>query len=506
MSQPTASAWSFKHTPVGQSFAWSLALSLLPVVASFIVSWIIARFSGPEVWGAVSWAMAFATQVLIIAKMGIDLGASRLASEYGVDRPGSLRALLKAGADIRLLFTLPTAVLTFILAPQIAHWFHEESMVWLVRVSAGVIFCASVYEFQEQFLVGLNRHATVSRVRTVMLSSRCIATAGIVIAGLGAFAILAGYVAAWLVGIVAFSLLLRRYLPAHAPGERDHADMRRRLLAMSIPLAISSASVTVYSQADKLVLGYFDNLHEVGQYSLARAVMEVSLFPAFALVTTLRPALASRFTRGDTASCAQLIKSSLRLSLVAGVLFGSIFVAMAVPLLSLVYSDQYRYAGELMVWFSWIVVIRSLGAMVLPALLAAEKIRTYAWLTGAAAVLNLGLNLVLIPRMHSRGAIIATLVSYGLLLVFGLREVFGTFGVRVSPRAVGAGIRTLLAGTLVAATLWVVIRQLDEPLGVWTLALAAAHVLLYCLLVWAFRVMGPADIRPMVGSLLKLKG
>jgi O-antigen/teichoic acid export membrane protein len=282
--------------------------------------------------------------------------------------------------------------------------------------------------------------------------------------------------------------------------------MRRRLLAMSIPLAISSASVTIYSQVDKLVLGYFDNLHEVGQYSIARAVTEVSLFPAFALVTTLRPALASRFTRGDRASCAMLIKSSLRLSLVAGVLFGSIFVAMAVPLLSLVYSDQYRYAGELMVWFSSIVVIRSLGAMVLPALLAAEKIRTYAWLTGAAAVLNLGLNLVLIPRMHSRGAIVATIVSYGLLLVFGLREVFATFGVRVSPRAVGAGIRTLLAGTLVAATLWVIIRQLDQPLGAWTIAFAAAHVVLYGLLVWAFRVMGPADVRPMVGSLLRLKG
>ena len=96
-----------------------------------------------------------------------------------------------------------------------------------------------------------------------------------------------------------FSFLLRRYLPPHAPGEGDHARMRRRLIAMSVPLAISSASVTIYSQVDKLVLGYFDNLHEVGQYSLARAVMEVALFPAFALVTTLRPALASRFTRGD---------------------------------------------------------------------------------------------------------------------------------------------------------------------------------------------------------------
>ncbi|MCI0450776.1 MAG: flippase [Candidatus Latescibacteria bacterium] len=500
------SAWSFQHTPVGKSFAWSLALSLLPVIASFVVSWIIARFSGPLVWGAVSWAMAFATEVLIIAKLGVELGASRLASEYGVSKPGSLRTLLSTASNLRLLFTLPTSVATYVLAPQIAHWFHEDSLVWLVRVSAGIVFCASVYEFQEQFLVGLNRHATVSRVRAAMLSTRVVATGAVVALGLGAVAILIGYVAAWLVGIAAFSMLLRRYLPPAAPGDRDRAIMRRRLLAMSIPLAISSASVTVYSQVDKLVLGYFDNLEEVGQYSIARAVTEVSLFPAFALVTTLRPALASRFTRGDTAECARLIKTSLRLSLVSGVLFGSIFVAMSVPLLSLVYSDQYKYAGELMVMFAWVVVIRSLGAMVLPALLAAEKIRTYAWLTTAAAILNLALNLVLIPRMHSRGAIVATIVSYGLLLVFGLREVFGTFGVRVSPRAVGAGIRTLLAGVLVAALLWAVIRQLDSPLGGWTVALAAAHVLLYGLLVWAFRIMRPDEVRPMVGNLLKLKG
>lgn len=282
--------------------------------------------------------------------------------------------------------------------------------------------------------------------------------------------------------------------------------MRRRLLAMSIPLAISSASVTIYSQVDKLVLGYFDNLEEVGQYSIARAVTEVSLFPAFALVTTLRPALASRFTRGDRAACARLIKSSLRLSLVAGVLFGSIFVAMSVPLLSLVYGSQYRYAGELMVGFAWIVVIRSMGALVLPALLAAEKIRTYAWLTAAAAVLNLALNLVLIPRMHSRGAIVATIISYGLLLIFGLREVFGTFEVRVSPRAVGTGIRTLLAGALVAFALWAIIRQLKGPPGGWAIVLAGLHVGLYGLLVWAFRVLRPAEVRPMVGNLLRLKG
>jgi O-antigen/teichoic acid export membrane protein len=499
------SSWSFQESSVGQSFAWSLTLSLLPVVAAFVSSWIIARFSGPTVWGTVSWAMAFATQLLIVAKVGIELGASKLASEYGVSKPGVLRDLLRIASNLRLAFTLPTALLTYFFAPQIAELLHDVSLTAAVRISAAIIFCASIYEFQEQFLVGLNRHNTVSRIRATMLSLRLISTVAVVAIGLGAVAILAGYVAAWLIGIAAFSLLLRRYLP-RMDDHSEHASIRRRLLAMTVPLAVSSASVAVYTQIDKLVLGYFDTVEEVGQYSLARAVMEVSLFPAFALVTTLRPALAARFARGELRECSRIVKRSLLLTLVAGVCFGSVFLVLSVPLLELVYSPEYRYAGELMTWFASVIVIRSLGAMVLPALLAADRIRTYAWLTAGAAVLNFVLNLVLIPTMHSRGAILATIVSYGLLLILGLREVFQVFNVRLHTRALWRAIRTLLAGALVAGVIWLVIRQLQVETWVWTLGLATLHVAAYVALIVAFRVVRPAEIRPLMGNLLRVKG
>ena len=500
------SSWAFHESSVGQSFAWSLALSLLPVVAAFVSSWIIARFSGPTVWGTVSWAMAFATQLLIVAKVGIELGASKLASEYGVSKPGVLRDLLRIASNLRLAFTLPTALLTYFFAPQIAALLHNASLTSAVRISAAIIFCASIYEFQEQFLVGLNRHATVSRVRATMLFLRLVSTVAVVAIGLGAVAILVGYVAAWLVGIAAFSLLLRRYLPKISEGHGEHSPIRRRLLAMTIPLAVSSASVAVYTQVDKLVLGYFDTVEEVGQYSLARAVMEVSLFPAFALVTTLRPALAARFARGEMTECARIVKRSLLLTLVAGVLFGSVFVVLSVPLLQMVYSSQYRYAGELMVWFSSVIVIRSLGALVLPALLAADRIKTYAWLTAGAAVLNFALNIVLIPRMHSRGAILSTIVSYGLLLVLGLREVFEVFNVRLHVRALWRVTRTLLAGALVAGMIWLVIRQLPVEKWAWTIAVAALHVVSYAALIVIFRVVRLAEIRPLMGNLLRAKG
>jgi O-antigen/teichoic acid export membrane protein len=188
------------------------------------------------------------------------------------------------------------------------------------------------------------------------------------------------------------------------------------------------------------------------------------------------------------------------------VLFGSVFLVLSVPLLELVYSDKYRYAGQLMTWFASVIVIRSLGSLVLPALLAADKIKYYAWLTFGAAMLNLGLNVLFIPHMHSRGAILSTIISYGLLLLFGLREVFHVFEVRLGPRSMGAVLRTLLAGGVVAGLVWLIIGQVGVGHWAWTLALAVFQVVLYGTLIFAFRVVSPAEIRPAMGNLLRLKG
>ncbi|MDH3197837.1 MAG: flippase [Candidatus Krumholzibacteria bacterium] len=492
-------AWSFHDAPVERSFAWGLALTTLPVVSAFVVSWVIARWAGPSVWGTVSWAMAFATALLIVAKMGVELGASRLASEYGVGQPALLRRLYRVATQMRAAFTLPVAALSFILAHPIARAFHDEALVWPVRLAAVIVVCASLFEFQEQFLVGLNRHATVARIRALMLGARAVATVALVAAGLGAVTLLTGYVAAWVLGIAAFVVLLRRYLPAATEAGAE-PGLRRRLFAISIPLAVSSASVTIYTQMDKLMLGYFDNVEEVGQYALARAVTEVSLFPAFALVVTLRPALAARFSSGRVAECARLIRRSLRLSFASGVMFASVFAVLSLPLFTTVYSDAYRYAAGLMGLFVWVIVLRSVGALLLPALIAAERTRRYAVLTTASAVANFVLNLALIPSLHARGAVIATLVSYALLLGFGLREVFVVFGVRPSLGAAWVAVRTLFAGGAAATLTWIVLNRLPASTPPWTaLALAAAQALVFVALAAALGVLP----RELVGKVLK---
>jgi O-antigen/teichoic acid export membrane protein len=337
-----------------------------------------------------------------------------------------------------------------------------------------------------------------------MLLSRVALTVAIVLAGLGATYILGGYCAAWVVAIAAFGVMLIRYLPpaGGAVGTEVPRNATRRLMALSIPLAVSSASVTVYSQMDKLMLGYFNGVEEVGQYAVARAVTEVSLFPAFALVMMLRPALASRYASGDLSQCADLIKNSLRVSLVFGVLFAAVYAVFAEPLMVLIYSEKFRYAGSLMSVFLLVLVLRSLGAMVLPALVAAERTKTYAYLTAISAVTNFGLNLLLIPRYDAWGAVVATIISYGVLLIAGLRQTFRIFGVRLGTGWFLDAIRTVLAGGAAGVLCWQVSERIrpDGPPGsassdVWVLLWAVILTGVYAALLMLMKVVSIDDIR-----------
>ena len=498
------SSWTYLDTPLEKNYLWSLAVTLLPVVSSFAVSWIIARWGGPEVMGTIAWTMALATVVLIIGKFGLGLAASRLASEYGVEKPGMLRPLFKTGLAFRFAITLVMALLTLLLAGRIAGFFNNPGLEKPVQVAALLIVGASLYEFMEHFIVGLNRIHVVYKVRTVNHLLRLIFTSVFIWSGWGAVEILTGYSGAWLAAIVVYLLLLLMFLPSTGTMV-DRRELVRRLLVLGVPLAASSASVTIFSQTDRLMIGYFFEMDEVGQYAIARNVTEVSLFPAFAMVMTLRPALASRFSAGRVEECSRILQQTFLFALVFGVLFASVLAVFAVPLFTLVYSTDFLYAGELMAVFIWVIVLRSVGAILLPSLIAAEKTKFYAWLTGAAAGLNVVLNLILIPSYRSWGAVIATILSYTILLIFGFRQVARIFNLRFRLIEFSLVARTFLAGLIAGGVLWPIMRMFGEGEAGFSLPLiiilVVLHLFVFTALIHLFRV---AKVGRMVGVVSKL--
>lgn len=474
-NRPDKSAVRDTHGAGGESFAsgyfWTFGSTALPLISAFVVSMIIARTMGPRVTGLINLTMAVATIFLIAAKVGVDGAGSRLVSEYAVSAPELIRPLTRSSFFLRLAFTLPVSIAAFFLAPALAAFYGDPGLEPLLRLGGLVIFSVSFNELAALILLGLKEFAALFYMRAAMLFIRVGMVSAAAALALGASGVIWAYVfTTGVTGAAVFLYLFTRGQKGASPDQMRL--MRSRLWRLSMTLAVSGASVTIYSLLDKVMLGYFRGAEDVGIYSMARNLLETSLFPMFALVMTLRPALAGAWAAGDRERCSDLANRSIMAAFAFSACVATVFACLARPLVTGLFSEQFAGSAVILLLFIPLLVMRSIGAVILPALIAADRAGTYAKLTVAGAALNFLLNALLIPRWGAEGAVVSTLISYMPIEVLGLAAVSREIGGLVRKGDLSRAIRIAAA----AALLWAAYTRLvSMPSG---LILTLVHAII----------------------------
>lgn len=492
-----------------EGYLWTFGSTALPLISAFVVSLIVARWMGPRVVGLINWTMAVATILLIPAKFGIEGAASRLVSEYAVRAPRRIRTLVSTSMLMRAAFTIPVGVAAAVFAPQLAAFFNEQALVPLFRISSVMILTVSFNELAVLLILGLKKFRFLFVMRFLMFVIRT----GLVILAIrfafGPVGILGAYIAATFVpAVIIYFLLLRgKYEGAgtlELPGAGEPPSVWRRLLKLSVPLAISGASVTIYSLLDKLMLGYFEGATQVGIYSMARNLLETSLFPTFALVMTLRPALAGAWAAGDSRRCRDLINRSVVNSIFYSSCVVVVFACLARPLIVGLFSLEFDASARILVLFMPLVVMRSIGAVILPGLIAADRAGTYAKLTLIGAATNFVLNAVLIPLWGAEGAVISTLLSYLPIEILGLRALVQAIPGFWRKRDWLRSVRTI-TGAAVIITLYHWLAP--DPSGLpATLAHAVVLTVIFAAMLLVSRTLTPGELKDLAGPLLRGRG
>ena len=131
-------------------------------------------------------------------------------------------------------------------------------------------------------------------------------------------------------------------------------------------------------------------------------------------------------------------------------------------------------------------VVDELTGIAVSALYAAGRTRAVALGVGAAAVLNLALNLALVPVIGITGSALATLVAYAALAVWAGQAAAPLVGTRLPWGAVA-----LVAGA--TGALWA-LGQLADAGQVGGFALRVGVLALYPAALVAFGVYGRADV------------
>jgi O-antigen/teichoic acid export membrane protein len=192
--------------------------------------------------------------------------------------------------------------------------------------------------------------------------------------------------------------------------------LAKKLLAYSWPLIISGIMVALYMKIDAIMLQNMRGVKEAGAYQTVATLSEAWNFVPTVIVTSLFPAILNA-RRDDPGRYNKRIQNLYDLMVYLSVPV-ALIITFAAPLIYKLYKPEYAYAAPVLSVHIWSGVFVFLGAASSQYLIA-ENFNTLTFIrTGFGAIVNIVLNVILIPRMGMMGAAIATLTAYASATFF----------------------------------------------------------------------------------------
>jgi stage V sporulation protein B len=425
----------------------------------------LARRLGTGGFGVFSLALGVAGLVLVPSDFGISTAAARFVAEHRGDRARGA-AVLADSLRLKLLVSAAIAGLLCALAGPIAAAYGIHALVWPIRGVAIALFGQSIMMLTSAFVA-------TARVRfqlwTALAESSVEVTAsvGLVLAGAGvtgaAFGRAIGYLTA---GAITVILLVRLFGPGVLPRGLRFGVNTRQVATYAGVLLIIDGAYTLFSVLGVLIIGAYLSTHAVGIFSAAWRLMALLSYPGNAVASGVTPRMARSARQEPNVDA---FVTALRLLVILQAAITAFVLGWSSLLVEIALGNGYRDSGTVLRLLAPTIFMIGFGPLVSGTANYLGEARRRVPIAIATVILNVVLDLLLIPRIGVNGGAIGTDAAYALyapghlficqrILHLDLRPVARTF------------LRTLMAGGAMTALLLVIGGSLHHdawriPLG-----------------------------------------
>jgi O-antigen/teichoic acid export membrane protein len=399
-----------------QTFVYGLggvALQLVGVVTLPI----FARYFSPTEFGILELGTVVAAILAIVVDAGMASASQRSYFDHGDDEEAIRRRILTTAfltqLGVAALLALLLAVYAAPLSRLLFDGREESTVVVLIAASLPAFVTAQFtrevlrLEFRAWSYLGT---AVAGAVIGAVISVLTVVSWDMGVAG-PFFGIVAGFAAGGAYGL----LLVWRRLTAR-PSVRE----LRVMLHFGIPLVPTALALWALSLIDRVMLANLADLDEVGQYAMANRVAIPVMLIVVALQLSFSPFILSIYQSDPEHE--KRVRARVLTDFSAALVFvGLVMSLWAQEILDIVapaFDAAYEAAG--LVAFG--LVAYGISSVVVAGISLARQTKWLVLYSVTAALLNIALNLALIPPLGQVGAAIATLVAYLLLCAMYYRR------------------------------------------------------------------------------------
>lgn len=387
---------------VWQSLSWLGLEQLLSNGLNVVVVILIMRQLGPGDYGQLSYLTSLALLLGAVSRLGLDAVTVRRLAVDGGQQQQLLDTVvgLRGGAALLAFLAFAAQVERTPGSELVSGLLVAASLLFMPADVINQVFVAQLRS-RPMALLRMGSKVTIMGLKGGMLACHA-PLVGFALVYTLEFALQAVSMAR-VARVSGVRLGVRHFSPALA----------RELLCESWPLLLASMMAAIYVRIDQVMLTRMVGPAANGTYAAATKFADVASMLPFILLTTVFPLMARLKERSDEQFrvCSQglfTLMGVLAMAIALGTSLASGFIGARIL------GGAFSGLPLILSIHVWSLVFTCFES-VRGRCLMLQGLARYQALTGAlGAVVNIGLNLVLIPSHGGVGAAIATLISYAV--------------------------------------------------------------------------------------------
>lgn len=472
---------------------FSLAAQLSSAAFTACLVIVLARRLGSGGYGLYTLALGIVGLVLLPSDFGVSNSVARYVAEHR-GQSDRVQAVLADGMRLKLVGSLVVAGLLVALAGPIASAYGIPGLAWPLRGIAIALFGQSTMMIGAVF-TAIGRNDLQLRATVVESSIEVTASIGLVLAGAGATGAAFGRALGYTCGAVATIVLLARTLgPGIVPRTARFGVDTRQIARYAGVLLIIDGAYTAFTQVDVLVIGAYLGAGSVGIFSAPLKLTVLLAYPGSAVGFAVAP----QVVRGrDSGPNVEAFAIGLRILLIAQGAITAFVLGWAPLIVKVALGTDFHESASVLRWLAPYIFMSGFGALVSVSANYLGQAPRRVPIAIATLLINLILDLALVPRIGVIAGAIGTDVAFALYLPFQLIVCQAALDLDLRPALLTLG-RTVLAGS---ATAGVLLLFGDSLRHVWLTALGGVlGVFVFCFLLWLTREVAIGEVRAMMAA------
>lgn len=423
-----------------KNYFYNVIYQILVIIIPLITTPYISRVLGVENVGIYSYVSTVSTYFITISQLGLNLYSRRQISYIRGDRKNTSNTFMQLMLIRFTAFGIGMILYLLLILKNRRYTVYYQ--IFIMYILAGAIDITWFFQAFEEFKIITLRNCFIKIINVISIFI-------FVRAQNDLWKYMIIFCLGELVSQAVMWTGIKKKIDFKGFEKDGIFDHFRGAVIMFLPQIIT----TVYTLADKLILGILSTETQVGLYSQSEKIVKLSLALIGSMGTVAMPQIANCFANGEEYQIRETLSKNLRFVffLAFPIIFGLYGIADSFTICF--FGPGYEAVSYLMVIISPIILLIGLSDLYgMQYLVPTGHMREYTMAAAAGAAANVILNLILVGKYAAVGVSIATVASE--LVVAGIMRYYA--GKYITLR-----VEKILRYPIIAVFLGIIVKVID---------------------------------------------